>query len=59
MAGRNAGSRYLWFHYRQFPQRYTPAVVSRFDAAFAMSQYHALQMPHYALPKVKSPFLGR
>jgi hypothetical protein len=34
------------------PQRYTPAVAERFAAAFAMSEYHALQMPPYALNKV-------
>ena len=37
------------------PQRYTPAVAERFAAAFAMSEYHALQMPPYALNKVAAP----
>ena len=36
------------------PLRYTPAVAERFAAAFAMSEYHALQMPPYALNKVPS-----
>ena len=37
---------------RQYPQRYTHAVMERIHGAFAMSEYHALQMPLYALPKV-------
>jgi hypothetical protein len=39
------------FHYRQYPQRYTPGLTARFDAAFAMSEYHARQMPPFALNK--------
>ncbi|EKX48108.1 hypothetical protein GUITHDRAFT_137051 [Guillardia theta CCMP2712] len=46
--GRNAWSRYMWFHYRQYTQRYTEDFMTTIDGAFAMSRYHADQMPDYA-----------
>jgi hypothetical protein len=49
--GRNAHSRFLWFHYQQYAQRYTPAFMETIDGAFAMSHYHAAQMPDFAHPK--------
>mmetsp|Transcript_28630 Transcript_28630/g.64874 ORF Transcript_28630/g.64874 Transcript_28630/m.64874 type:complete len:796 (-) Transcript_28630:52-2439(-) len=49
--GRNAWSRYMWFHYRQYTQRYTVNFMKTIDGAFAMSRYHADQMPDYAQDK--------
>ena len=49
--GRRAHARFHWYHYRQYFQRYTPRFVAALSGAFAMSRYHANQMPPYAQPK--------
>jgi hypothetical protein len=41
----------MWFHYKQVHQRYTEAFMQGVDGVFAMSRYHAEQMPEHAQNK--------
>ena len=49
--GRRAHACYHWYHYKQYFERYTPRFIEKIAGAFAMSRYHADQMPPYAQAK--------